>query len=344
MRRLLFILSTVFLTFGSTSFSATENLSITTEDRGFLKSVDGVLTQKLQEDLHFSLVPIYKINSASWASFANNVQKFFNPREVEYGRDVPIALRQASGGASQVSRVFERKLTDSDENNVWMGVFSYALLSLDETLRLKKSDWTNIEMAVTVSTRADAPFAVHMGIFRNTLAYYKRSSPEGVDYYKRDNAPEMHKGISALLHQTIAQAVSLHREKHGQPALRYMITSPTEMMRKIILNAMPEGTVAVGGSSDETDERSKDYKKSQIDSIRTEGIYAETTPIYEVYDEETKTKFVRFELRDDEGETIWASEKEDDSWWLVCNALNIDPYITVPYSILADSIEIKTKK
>lgn len=341
MKCLLFILSIAFLTFESTPFSASESLSIDTEDSMFSESVRGVLTQQLQEDLHFLLVPIDKTNSASWASFAENVQKFFTLREVEYGKDIPIALRQASGGASEVSRVFERKVTDSDENNVWMGVFSYAPLSFDETLCLKKSDWTNIEMAVTVSTRANAPFAVHMGIFRNTLAYYTRFSREGGDYYQRAGAPEMHKGISVLLHKTIAQAVSLYRKKHGQTALRYMITSPLEMMRKIILNAMPEGTVAVGSNSEEADESYKDYKRSQIDSIRTEGIYAETTPIYEMYDEETKTKF---ELRNDEEETIWASEKKDDSWWLVCNASNIDPYITVPYSILADGIEIKTKK
>lgn len=348
MKRLLFVLSIALFAIESTPVAATEELGVaaTPEHRGVTEGVGGVLTRQIQDDLHFSLVPVYRINSSSWASFSREVEGFFNGREVERGSDVPIALRKASGGASQVRIVFNRKVTDDEGNNVWMGVFSYTPLSLDKFLRLKAVDQTNIEMAVTVSTKADAPFAVHMGIFRNTLAYYERFSRDAGDYHKRKDSPKMHKGIAMLLHRTMAQAVSFHREIHKQPALQYMITSPLKTMRQIILKAMPEGAVAVGSHSDEVidEEWYNDYKERQLAEIKDEGVCLDTTPIYEVYDEETKTHRVRFELRNEAGEVTWASNVDDASYWLVRNASNVDPYIAVPYAALADTADLNVKE
>lgn len=333
MKHLLLTFFIVSLGIGPTPFSAT-TASASRPDIKFTKGVSGVLTQQIQEDLHFSLVPIFKTNAGSWSKFAREAEKFFNSREVEYGYDIPIALRQASGGASQVSRVFDRKVTDEDGNNVWMGIFSYQPLSFDESLRLNKSDWKNIEMAMTVSTKADAPFAVHMGIFRNTFAYYKRFSPEGGGYSALERAPKMHRGISVLLHKTVAQAVNLYRKMHKQAALQYMITSPLDMMRKIIVKAMPEGAVAVGSNIDgEKNERYKAYKKKQLAKIKKKAVYAKTTPIYKTYGAEGK--FVRFELRNEDGEVVWSSDSGDDSWWLVGNASNLHPCIAVEYANLA---------
>lgn len=297
---------------------------------GFTEIAPDFLTAKIKgRGIYFSLVPVTRENKFFWESFFCDVSEL--SKRFQDDRSAPKYVRYAGGGVVGAKKVFSNYdyISDPESQKLWMGVCSDAPLTLNEEGNLDESGLTiNIRMVMTVSTQTGVPFAVHMGIFRNPLPWSW-------------SIHQIHRrALSIVLHETVAKALTVYRKRQGDAPIEYLITSPEPTMRRILLKALPEGTISFDARREGFDAKEEERHQRYMEYLKSEddGVYAEGSPILKT---KIKEYISRFEVLTSEG--VWTGT-EKDAYWLVSNASNVDPYISIPYAVLADAIELEVKE
>jgi hypothetical protein len=315
------------------------------------------------EFLHY-FIPLSSKSLESWGHFADTANKF---PEGAKEKELPLSLRHTEQGALYFKNVFTcYSSSDKTSSQLWASLFSTSALDLGENNTLKETDYSKIEMCLTVSSEEDAPFVAHIGIFRNPLyCYQKKSLVDDYGMPIRTLPPNekvelmngkkfslsltsniQHKNISVLLHHASIQCM-----KKIKPEKAYIVSSPTEVMRNILLKFLPQGTVSVG-SNDSLPEfgfdnstpdwqYNKKLKRRQLNrQFRTrapqlsfiykscEGILATGVGCIDGVSYEPQ----QFIFSSPEGEILWQSKMDESSWWLV-DAFNSGcEFMVIPFS------------
>ena len=192
--------------------------------------------------LVFCIERVTEKNKGRWESFAEQVEKHIQLKNIALGRKHTAAeaknlrdkfIQNPSKYPEmlfiyryqQTLPIFKAYLkgialqneTVNPPNSIWV---AYAAQIEQENI-LRKNKASSIEIAMTVTTHEDTPLVMHMGIFRNPLCEVKNQH------------------LSALLHGFAAQAIlRIHKDKE------FMFTFPRENMKKILMTALREKNIS----------------------------------------------------------------------------------------------------
>jgi hypothetical protein len=183
-------------------------------------------TQKILDDLYFTLVPLNIRNHPSWDKI--NEQLYKQRLEIYKGEDKSLKDKLGYVGFRIVINVINiiKNNTPADYR-FWCGILSKVPLIFNSNFDFNEIVFNNSQMFITGTHSLIQLFSSHMGIYRNPG--YDIDNDGNLTNNKR------HRNVSILLHNLVATSIKQYQEINGGVELKYMITNPISVMRLLLM-------------------------------------------------------------------------------------------------------------
>ena len=187
---------------------------------------DNYFTQKILDDLYFSLVPLNINNIASWRDL--NKILYTTRLSIYNGDDKTLKDDRGYGGFYSVINVINVLNQDIPVDcRFWCGILSKVPLIFNYNFDFNEMVFNNSQMLVSATHCLTLPFSSHMGIYRNP-GYY-------IDNEGNYTENKSYKNVSILLHYLVAKSILYNHQREGGVELKYMITNPINVMRLLLM-------------------------------------------------------------------------------------------------------------